>query len=238
MRSILKNLWHAIFSYPQRSIGVSSHSYDEYWEARGRTEVRISPWQKERTEIMLRLIHEGQSAAFTVVDVGCGDGAVLQYIREAHPFMKGVGVDFSETVLDRVKQSGFETELLDVSNPLSVTIPRADYVVLFEVIEHIRDSEVLIEKSLASATKGVCISIPNSGYFTNRLRLLFGKFPMQWVVHPTEHLRFWTLRDVHWWLTALGWRQRAEVYTYQGIPILKSLLPSWFAAGIVLYITS
>lgn len=172
----------------------------------------------------------------TILDIGCGDGAVLQYLKTKRPNMHGIGIDFSEPVLERVRAAGFEAHALDVSNTTELVLPSADYAILFEVIEHVRDSELLIQKALASVTKGVFISIPNSGFFTNRLRLLMGKFPMQWVVHPNEHLRFWTVRDTRWWIGALGWSSHSVVRTYQGVPILKNIAPSWFAAGIVVYI--
>ena len=236
MRTTLKNWWKAVFPYPQRTIKPSSDSYDEYWEARGRKEVSISPWQKERADIALSLMNEKKDEVFSVLDIGCGDGAVLQYIRTHRENVNGVGIDFSKPVLERVTHAGFETTCQDIADVKNLSLMQADYAILFEIIEHVRDSELLVEKALNSTRKGVFISIPNSGFFTNRLRLLFGKFPMQWVVHPNEHIRFWTLRDVRWWLKALGWGNRATVKTYQGVPILKNIIPSLFAAGILIYI--
>ena len=50
---------------------------------------------------------------------------------------------------------------------------------------------------------GLIISIPNTGYIRDRLRLFFGLFPLQWAFHPSEHLRFWTIRDFKWWIKSL-----------------------------------
>jgi hypothetical protein len=106
---------------------------------------------------------------------------------------------------------------------------------LFEIIEHVPDAEGLLAAVRNKATKGVFFSIPNTGFFTHRFRLLFGKFPAQWSERPNEHVRFWTLRDVTWWLNAQDITQ-FEVHTYEGVPYLKHVLPSLFAAGILVYI--
>jgi len=68
-----------------------------------------------------------------------------------------------------------------------------------------------------------------------RLRLLFGKFPAQWRVHPGEHVRFWTARDLRWWLLAQG-IENYKIFYYEGIPLLNKIVPSLFAAGFVVYI--
>jgi hypothetical protein len=80
--------------------------------------------------------------------------------------------------------------------------------------------------------KAFIVSIPNTGFHQHRLRLLFGRFPLQWVVTPGEHLRYWTRADFHWWAKALGFMIVREV-PYEGTPVLKNVLPGLFAAAFV-----
>lgn len=234
MRSLLKHWWKAVAQYSQKKIEVRPPIYDEYWKARGRSKPEISPWQKERADLALSFIKE-KNEPITITDIGCGNGAVLHYLKSKISNMEGVGVDVSEDSLVYVRDLGFKTLVIDI-NDVTSTFPKSDYVFLFEIIEHVPQSEFLISKALSSSRKGVFISIPNSGFFTYRLRLLFGKFPAQWIIHPSEHVRFWTLRDVEWWLKALGWDSVSTVKTYQGVPILKNIIPSLFAAGVFIYI--
>ena len=63
-------------------------------------------------------------------------------------------------------------------------------------------------------------------------RLLLGRFPLQWLAHPGEHLRFWTHVDFLWWANCLGYRVQTAI-PYQGTPFLKRLWPNLFASGIV-----
>jgi len=60
------------------------------------------------------------------------------------------------------------------------------------------------------------------------LKLLLGRFPLQWLAHLVEHLRFWFL----WWANWLGYRVQAAI-PYQGTPFLKRLWPNLFASGVV-----
>lgn len=236
MRSLFKHWFKAVFLYPKHQIGVGNDQYEAYWEERGKTGLHLSPWQKERSDIALSFIDEQKDASFRVVDIGCGDGAVLAYLRNKYSNLKGIGIDFSDTVLRFAKGAGFETHAIDFSNPEKLEIPEGDYVILFETIEHIANSELLVTKAFEKVKKLVFISIPNTGFFTYRLRLLFGKFPAQWVDQPNEHLRFWTVADMKWWLRALNLEKSATIKTYKGVPLLKYLWPSLFAAGMVVII--
>ena len=81
-----------------------------------------------------------------------------------------------------------------------------DFITLFEVLEHVHNAEAVlmnIRKSFPEAT--VLASVPNTGSLASRLRLLFGRFPKQWIVHPGEHIRFWTLRDFKLMAAQLGY---------------------------------
>ncbi len=233
MRALLQHWFRAIFLYPKKTIEAGADSYERYWELRGKSAQQLSPWQKERADIARSFITHSPKESFTITDIGCGDGAVLSYLRTFYPNLLGKGFDFSDTVLAFTKQSGFETQVVDFSNPETLVIPDTDYVILFETIEHIAHAEVLVKKALAAARKRVFISVPNTGFFTYRLRLLFGKFPAQWVDQPHEHLRFWTLEDMKWWLRALALQERAVIRPYKRVPFFGYLFPGLFSAGLV-----
>ena len=80
-----------------------------------------------------------------------------------------------------------------------------DYITIFEVLEHISNAEqAIIRIRDTFKSKIAFISIPNSGSLYARIRLLRGRFPKQWVVHPGEHVRFWTLHDFNFMINGLG----------------------------------
>lgn len=231
----LKDIYKKIFSYPTNNIGALDMGYDAYWkDKRGESIGALSRWQKQRADIILREI--GTRRPFSIMDIGGADGSILKYIKENTSTTRVIDVDVSEFALIKAKEFGIETVQSDINNLKGLQhLPEVDYVLALEVLEHIQDSEGFLNLMLGKAHEGVFFSFPNTGFYTYRLRLLFGKFPLQWRVHPGEHVRFWTTRDLKWWLSAQGIENYAIFY-YEGVPILNRIIPSLFAAGFVVYI--
>ena len=171
-----------------------------------------------------------------ILDVGCGNGALLFYINSIKPMKKLIGIDVSEKALTFAKENNIETIKGDISKLETLEkLPAADYTLMFEVIEHFSNSENLIKWGIQNAKKGVFFSVPNTGFFVHRLRLFFGKFPHQWRVNPAEQLRFWTVRDLKWWLKELGFKDYT-LKLYEGAPLLNKVWPSLFGQGIWVFI--
>lgn len=222
-------LWFKdLFLYPRETLGSDS----EYWSARNRgPAASLSAWQKERADWVLARM--SKDSPVHILDIGSGDGGVLKYLASKHKGLTGTGIDRDEGARTSLATLGFEA--LDIDLTRSPNLPACDYALLFEIIEHVPDAEGLLHAARESARRGVFFSVPNTGFFTYRLRLLFGKFPAQWAVRPNEHVRFWTLRDMYWWLKAQG-IARAQVHPYEGVPLLRRVFPSLFAAGIMVWI--
>jgi methionine biosynthesis protein MetW len=223
-----------LLGYPVDWITVASVDYDAYWRDKRKGDLnQLSDFQRHRAEVVCGLIDDGA----TVLDVGCGNGAILNYLRDRKG-IRGIGVDVSRLALDHVRNQGFEVVYADFSNQAVVeSLPGTDYVLALEVIEHLSNAEAIVAALVQKANKTLILSIPNSGYFMHRLRLLLGRFPVQWRLHPGEHLRFWTLPDARWWVKAMG-LHLLEFVPYEGVPVLNRLFPSWFAAGLVMSVRS
>lgn len=231
----IKKAYEQIFLYPTSRIGVLDTDYDDYWkDKRGEKIGTISKWQKKRADIILR--NMGCDAPMTIMDIGCADGAVLKYIKEKADVAKMIGVDVSEFALKKAEEFGVETVRADIGEIKNLEeMEDADYILALEVLEHIQNSEGFLAIMIKKAKKGVFFSFPNTGFYAYRLRLLFGKFPAQWRVHPGEHLRFWTSKDLKWWLKAQG-IENYRIFYYEGVPLLNKIVPSLFAAGFVVHI--
>lgn len=228
---LLRKWFRDLFLYPKHTIGVD----EKYWESRGRgSTASLSQWQKERADWALSKIKKNQPT--TILDVGSGDGGVLKYLASRIPGLTGIGIDRDERARATLSSLGFEARNVDLTDSASLTtLPACDYALLFEIIEHVSQAEELVAAARSVARHGVLFSVPNTGFFTHRFRLLFGKFPAQWTERPNEHVRFWTLRDMRWWLKAQG-IQQAEIHTYEGVPLLRHVFPSLFAAGMIVWI--
>jgi methionine biosynthesis protein MetW len=233
----LANRWRGLrrlFSYPETArVGVVD--YDQYWQGKAQSGMGIlSPWRRRRAEVFARIVAPGDR----VLDLGVGDGALLKYLIETRG-IEGWGLDVAPSAVEFCREQGLNVALSDINQPVDQTIRALfgedaafDYVILSEIIEHLPDPEALLERLRPFARKGVIVSIPNTGFHQHRLRLLLGRFPLQWVVTPGEHLRYWTRADFYWWARQLGFRVARE-FPYEGTPGLKDAAPGLFAAAFV-----
>lgn len=229
----VKGDWKQIFVYPVCEYGENfSVNYDKHLKrqhySRG---AFFNSWQKQRADLTLGIIERGAK----VMDIGSGNGAMLNYLEE-HSGARGLEVDIDPAILKVAQGLGIATVSVDVNNFNFInSLPIVDYVTAFEIIEHMPVPETFVANILNKTKKGVILSITNTGYYAHRLRLLFGRFPLQWVVHPGEHVRFWTARDLEFWVKSLGFKIEKIIF-YEGLPGLNKICPKLFAQGIIVHI--
>jgi methionine biosynthesis protein MetW len=169
------------------------------------------------------------------MDIGCGQGELLRELQK-RGFLRLSGVDVDPNTVESLRNQGFDVFQADLEDQNALAkIPQTEVAVAFELLEHLRCPETLILGLRDRVSKRIVFSVPNTGYFSHRLRLLFGRFPLQWIAHPGEHLRFWTLTDMRFWLIGLGFRN-FHVGGYQGVALLNRVFPSWFAKGMIVSI--
>jgi methionine biosynthesis protein MetW len=220
-----------LFSHPKL---ITDHfDYDKYWLSKKLGKMGIpNLWQKERAEWIAKRIKSDSS----VLDLGCGDGSVLLHMKGLINF-KPLGADISDSCIDFLKSKKIKAFKLEINDLNKIkAISRCDYILMLEVLEHIQYPEDLLTLTYKNCKKGIFFSIPNTGYITYRLRLLLGRFPVQWRLHPGEHVRFWTLKDLRWWLGELNLIHKSNIHLYQGIPYLNKIFPGLFGAGIIVEI--
>jgi methionine biosynthesis protein MetW len=196
---------------------------DEYWSQRGETNEIFNRWV-----VAADRIPDGSR----VLDIGCGSGEFLRYLRSRRPNIVGVGADWSETAREMTRQAGFETIHLDLTTE---EVPEGfDYITAFEIVEHIPEAEVAVRRMCAAAREQVVVSVPNVGYIGSRVRLaVFGRFPnTNCIFHIKEHVRHWTPKDFADWTDALGVRIVHQEGQY-GPPRLWRWWPSLWAEGMV-----
>lgn len=237
----IKTWYKDIFTYPRDSIVVGeSQDYDRYWEVkRRRGQIGyLSDWQKARADIILELLRRNTRSgeAISISDIGCGEGSTLKYIKERFPVSRAIGYDSSDYVLSKARAIGMETVQIDINKDEDLEkIKEADYALILEVLEHLPGSEKVLKAAYDKSRNGVFFSFPNTGYFVYRLRLLFGRFPKQWINLPNEHLRYWTAKDLKWWLKAQGYNKYTISY-YKGVSLLNRMWSSMFAAAFVVLV--
>jgi methionine biosynthesis protein MetW len=168
-------------------------NWDEYWKV-------AELAGKSRAKKIAPYIDIGS----TVLDIGCGDGSLLETLKEIKN-IEPYGIDISEIAVRKTLKRGIPAKRLDITSQNFNIKKRYDYIILAEVIEHIQNAEEVIEKIRYNFDKALIITIPNIGYILHRCRLLFGRFPTANVVfHTREHVRHWTISDFKYWISSLG----------------------------------
>lgn len=235
------NILYQIFWY-RKSI-TTPLDYDTYWEQRDQDKERhqfnpdnmgLERYFSLRYSIaacLAKNIEQGSKVA----DLGCGDGALLKFIVNQKK-VQAKGYDISPKAIEIVKRMGLEGEVADITNQAFIKeLEPVDYFILTDILEHIPRPEEVLSNLKDKAQKGILLSIPNTGYYIHRLRLLFGCFPQQWIHFSGEHLRFWTIRDFRWWVKPLGYRIIKSLPTWGTIG-LKNIFPGLFSKNLVFLI--
>lgn len=172
-------------------------SYDDYWATRVAGD---EPPVRTRWVVGADHIADGS----TVLDVGCGPGAFLDYLRGRRPGCTLTGVDVSPAAVEMARGHGIDASVLD---PTTTALGGPyDYVTCFEMIEHVHEAERALVHMRDAFTEQLIMSLPNFGYVENRVRLgVFGRFPNTAIQqHAKEHIRHWTTRDYRDWVAHFG----------------------------------
>lgn len=134
-----------------------------------------------------------------VLDVGCGDGALLQLLAERKA-VDGRGVELSRDRVNACVARGLSVIQGDADRDLANYPDQAfDYAVLSLTIQATRDPKTVLENLLRIGRHAI-VSFPNFGHWRVRSSLLFtGRMPMThnlpepWYLTPDAHLC--TIRD-------------------------------------------
>jgi len=197
-----------VYAYLFRSFPFDRVAFDykKYWDELSQSGKH--PASQFKLELIEGLIEKDSS----VLDMGCGDGTLLYRLTQSKN-ISGHGLELSETGVKITREKNLSVEQANLSDENLEIQGNYDYIISSEVIEHLPKPEELMRKVKGKFNKYLIISIPNTGFLGERLRLLFGKTPKQWVYHPSEHLRFWTVSDFTFWVEQLG----LEVEKYYGL---------------------
>jgi methionine biosynthesis protein MetW len=195
--------------------------YEEYWNK------RVPDIVMPRFRLIARQIARGSSVA----DIGCGDGSLLRFLARERE-TRGWGTDVSAAGVALATERGTDATVGDITDPEFQIAGPFDYIVISEVLEHIAEPEEVLKRLRPSVGRAMIVTLPNTGYIEHRLRLLFGRFPVQWMFHPGEHLRFWTLADFKDTAAVTGYRVTVVLPALGWFPFAR-LLPSLFASQIV-----
>jgi methionine biosynthesis protein MetW len=145
-------------------------------------------------QAIARLVPEGAR----VLDLGCGDGALLAYLQ-AHKGCTGYGVELDDANVLACAQRGVNVLQLNLDQGLSVFADQSfDVVLQIDTLQHLRNAEVMLRETARVGQIGI-VAFPNFAHWFNRLSVLRGRMPVtrrlpyQW--YDTPNIRVGTYAD-------------------------------------------
>ncbi len=116
-------------------------------------------------------------AGVRVLDLGCGDGALLEHLVR-HQGVKGRGIELSEAGVLACVARGLSVRQGDLGEGLADYPDHSfDYVILSQTLPYLDDPALIVHEMLRVGEQAV-ISFPNWGYWRCRLELLLsGRIP-------------------------------------------------------------
>lgn len=204
--------------------------YENYWKGK---ESLDNFFSYERNSVLPRFFENSRK----ILDVGCGDGAVSEYILKVLK-KDVVGVDLSEDAVKKIKKRGVKAIVVDVEQEKFPFKSREfDTVFWGDNMEHLFDPQATLKEIARVLGKNgrLVFSCPNMGYWRYRIYYLMnGRLPdTEWTGNPPwawSHIRFFNLKIIEDFLKS----QNLEVVRVSGVnkrPVdsfLGKFVPSLF----------
>jgi methionine biosynthesis protein MetW len=154
----------------------------------------MSPAERGKIRLDLQLIAEMIEPGTRVLDVGCGDGALLDWLQREKG-VDGRGMELSQAGVNAAVASGLSVIQGDADTDLANYPDGAfDYVVLSQTLQATREPRRVLEQMLRVGKHAV-VSFPNFAHWQVRARLVFGgrmpetdALPYKWYDTPNIHL--------------------------------------------------
>jgi methionine biosynthesis protein MetW len=133
-----------------------------------------------------------------VLDLGCGDGALLAYLQK-HNGCTGYGVELDDANVLACAQRGVNVLQLNLDQGLKVFADQSfDVVLQIDTLQHLRNAETMLRETARVGKIGI-VAFPNFAHWFNRLSVLRGRMPVtkrlpyQW--YDTPNIRVGTYAD-------------------------------------------
>lgn len=169
-------------------------------------------------ECIAKLIPRGSR----VLDLGCGDGALLSYLQ-THRDCTGYGVEIDDKNVLACVQTDVQVIQLNLDEGLTMFADQSfDVVLQIDTLQHLRNAETMLLETIRVGRLGI-VTFPNFAHWPNRLSILAGRMPVtkrlpyQW--YDTPNIRVGTLSD----FSGLAYKNDIKILDSFGIKDAKQI---------------
>lgn len=164
----------------------------------------------------LQVVAESIPAGSSALDLGCGDGALLEYLK-IEKGVVGRGIERSEAGVLACVRRGLSVRQGNLQEGLADYPDKSfDVVILSQTLQYLNDPLMILDEMLRVGRLAV-VSFPNMGYWRCRLQLLLtGRipqapdYPQSW--HEAPRRQHFTAADFVDFCRAQGIAVRQAVY--------------------------
>jgi methionine biosynthesis protein MetW len=198
---------------------------------------------EEREEY--KLICEFVGLNSRVIDLGCGNGSLLQKLMKEKS-VTAEGVELSSSGVEVCKGKGLKVHQGRIDEKLPFSDNTFDYSICNVTIQMAMYPEVLLSE-MKRISKYQIISFPNFGHYKNRLDLLLkGRMPKPMMFgykwYNTGHIHQLSIKDFHELVDDVGGISiRKKKYLVGSNPFKKtiaSFIPNIFVPIVIFLLTS
>ena len=133
-----------------------------------------------------------------VLDLGCGDGALLELLMRQHQ-CTDYGIEYDDANVLACVQRGVNVLQLNLLHGLSAFDDQSfDVVLQIDTLQHLRNAETMLRETARVGRIGI-VAFPNFAHWPNRLSVLRGRMPVnarlpyEW--YDTPNIRVGTFKD-------------------------------------------
>jgi methionine biosynthesis protein MetW len=186
------------------------------------------------SDAIIRQLAERVPVGSRVLDLGCGDGALLAYLQE-HRACTGYGVELSDANVLACVKRGVPVLQLNLDQGLSLFADQSfDVVLQIDTLQHLRNAETMLQETARVGRLGI-VAFPNFAHWPNRLSILKGRMPVtrrlpyQW--YDTPNIRVGTFDDFE----VLARKNGLQVLEAFGLQDTREVrwMPNWRAGTAV-----
>ena len=133
-----------------------------------------------------------------VLDLGCGEGAMLDFLQRQRG-CTGYGVELDDANVLACVRRGVNVLQLNLHEGLKAFRDQSfDAVLQIDTLQHLRNAEVMLRETARVGRVGI-VAFPNFAHWPNRLSIARGRMPVtrrlpyQW--YDTPNIRVGTFKD-------------------------------------------
>jgi methionine biosynthesis protein MetW len=133
-----------------------------------------------------------------VLDLGCGDGALLDLLQRERG-CSGYGIEIADGNVLACARRGVDVLQLNLDSGLSLFADDSfDVVLQIDTLQNLRNAETMLRETARVGRTGI-VAFPNFAHWPNRLSILRGRMPVtkrlpyQW--YDTPNIRVGTFKD-------------------------------------------